>query len=151
MHKKSTLDYYTSKKQDSANRRQSPAFSSTSDLTFADVTTMVVKILISGPLTFILSKVGVGSILGHFAFCRLGCAYAKLCWVSLHSTQPTFFRCLCEMRNPTTADFGTESQKFFSIWLAVFFGQRRRSYETPVWNSEPQNVEGRYRSPRRRR
>ena len=52
------------------------------------------------------------SILGHFTFRRLGWAYAKLCWVSLHSTQPTFCRCYSEMRNPTTADFQTESQKF---------------------------------------
>jgi len=63
-----------------------------------------------------ISEVGVGSILGHFAFCRLGWADSRFCWVSLHSTQPTFCRCYCEMRNPTTADFGTEPHKFL-FWL----------------------------------
>ena len=53
-------------------------------------------------------KIGVGSNLGHFALCRLGLAYSMLCWVSLHSTQPTFCRCYCELRNPTMADFRTE-------------------------------------------
>ena len=28
---------------------------------------------------------------GHVPYCRLGRAHSKLCWVSLHSTQPTFF------------------------------------------------------------
>ena len=49
---------------------------------------------------------------GHFTFCRLGWAHSRLCWVSLHSTQPTFCRCFCQMRNPTTANFGTVPQKF---------------------------------------
>jgi len=57
------------------------------------------------------SKVGVGSIPGHFVFCRLGWADPKLCWVSPPSVdQPACYRCVCEMRNPTTADWGTESQ-----------------------------------------
>ena len=49
---------------------------------------------------------------GTLCLCRLGWAYSRLCWVSLHSTQPTFCRCYCEMRNPTMAKFGTEPQKF---------------------------------------
>jgi len=70
-------------------------------------------------------KVWVGSILGHLAFWRLGWAYSRLCWVSLNSTQPTFCRCYCEMRNPTTVDFGTEPQKFlFRLNWPFFFGRR---------------------------
>jgi len=48
--------------------------------------------------------------------CRLGWANSGLCWVSLHSTQPTFFRSRHEMRNPTTADFETGSQQFIFFW-----------------------------------
>ena len=59
---------------------------------------------------------------GPLCLCRLGCAYAKLCWVSLHSTQPTFCRYYCEMRNPTTADFGTEPQKFLFRLIGPSFG-----------------------------
>ena len=77
-----------------------------------------------------ISKVGVGSILGHIAFCRLGWAHSRLCWVSLHSTQPTFFRCYCEMRNPTTADFGTSPQKFLFRLNWPFF----RPAAPLVWN-----------------
>ena len=58
-------------------------------------------------------KIEVGSILGHFAFCRLGFACSSLCHVSPpQADQPTFCRYYCEMRNPTTGDFGTEPQKF---------------------------------------
>jgi len=49
--------------------------------------------------------------------CRLGWANYGLCWVSLHSTQPTFFRRHHKMRNPTTANFGTESQQFLYLLL----------------------------------
>jgi len=57
---------------------------------------------------------------------RLGCADAKLCWVSLHSTATYLFHCYDEMRNPTTADFETETQKLlFLINLAVFLGRGR--------------------------
>jgi len=47
--------------------------------------------------------------------CRLGWANSGFCWVSLHSTQPTFFRRHHEMRNPTTADFGTDLQQFLLL------------------------------------
>jgi len=55
---------------------------------------------------------------GPLCLCRLDWAYSRLCWVSLHSNQPTFCRCYCQMRNPTTSDFGTEPQKFLFqlIW-----------------------------------
>ena len=59
---------------------------------------------------------------GTLCFCRLGWTYSSLCWVSLHSTQPTFCRCNCEMRNPTTADFRTESPKFLIRLDWFFFG-----------------------------
>ena len=67
------------------------------------------------------TKVGVGSILCHFTFCRLGLACSKLCWVSLHSTQPTCCRCYCEMRNPTTAGFQTKRTKFLFRFDRPFF------------------------------
>jgi hypothetical protein len=43
-------------------------------------------------------KIGAEYILGDCAFCRLGCVCSKLRWVSLHSTQPTFFRCSWEIQ-----------------------------------------------------
>jgi hypothetical protein len=36
------------------------------------------------------------------------------------------------MRNPTTADFGTEPQSFFFDQTGRFFGQQRRSFETTL-------------------
>ena len=82
-----------------------------------------------------ISKVGVGSILGYFAFCRLGWAHSRLCWVSLHSTQPTFCRCYCEMRNPTTANFGTVTQKFLFRLNWPFFWPAAPLIWNFVWNS----------------
>jgi len=70
----------------------------------------------------IFQKFGIGSILDHFAFCRLGWAYSRLCWVSLYSTQPIFCRCYCQMRNPTTANFGTKPQKRLLRLDRPFFG-----------------------------
>ncbi|MEX1349560.1 MAG: hypothetical protein AB1Z31_17725, partial [Desulfobacterales bacterium] len=59
-------------------------------------------------------------------------AYSRLCWVSLHSTQPTFCRCYCEMRNPTTLDFGTESQKFiFRLNWWFFWPAAALNTDTP--------------------
>jgi len=58
---------------------------------------------------------------GPFTFCRLGWVYCRLCWVSLHSTQPTCCRCYCQMRNPTTADFGPVRQKFLFRFDRQFF------------------------------
>jgi hypothetical protein len=48
-----------------------------------------------------------------FAFRRLGWAYSRLCWISLHSIQPTHYRYYCQMRNPKATDFGTEFERFF--------------------------------------
>ena len=90
----------------------------------------------SAPLKLLILKVGVGSTLGQFAFCRLGWAYSKLCWVSLHSTQPTFCRCYCELRNPTTADFGTDPQKFLFRLIWPFFWPAAALNPEPL-NSEP--------------
>jgi len=57
--------------------------------------------------------------------CRLGWANSRHCWVSLYSTQPTFLRCYHKMRNPTTACFGTDSQKFllWSDWTLAASGR----------------------------
>jgi len=52
-----------------------------------------------------------------FVFCRLGWAFSKPCWVSpprfdwarrRPADQPTFCRCYCKTRNPTSADCQTE-------------------------------------------
>ena len=81
-----------------------------------------------------ISKVGAGSNLGHVTFCRLGWAYCRLCWVSLHSTQPTCCRWYFQIRNPTTADFKNEPQRFLSWSNWTLCDQRRRSCETtPKW------------------
>ena len=78
------------------------------------------------PMKFI-SKVGADSILGHVRFCRLGWDYSRFCWVSLHSTQPTCCRWYYQIRNPTMADFKTESQKFLfrSDWTLTANGCTR--------------------------
>ncbi|CAB1085055.1 hypothetical protein D1AOALGA4SA_12552 [Olavius algarvensis Delta 1 endosymbiont] len=52
------------------------------------------------------------------------------------------------MRNPTTAEFGSISQKFLFRSDRLFFSRRPHSYETTlkanrrITNFEPQNVEG---------